>query len=306
MTENNIRTMIYGMIVGEIMGGINSRSNTYDAHIYPYKLVHPFQHDNLSLHLRCMFQLGNSVLQTKMYDKDCVLSQYFLTINRKDCDTIKCSNMVNILKIYREANFLTNHADVLTKLGARGLLKQNSEALLRCVTLIPCGDEIVREDCFITNPFGDCVDCNIFFLKILKNCLLKQPIKLDEQMSTNLNIRKIIFLAKNKLPLDLKYDLNSWSNTLYCGLYVFSHINSFEEGMSWVIKNSSREDMKENAAIVGCILGAKIGGKLYRESVTEKNFTEMTEILGRTGLGNYIDFYINVFEQSFMETVHKK
>ena len=135
---------------------------------------------------------------------------------------------------------------------------------------------------------------------------MKERFKVDEKMPDNLNIRKIISLAKNKIQLDLKYDTGSWSNALYCALYAYFHIDSFENGMEWVITNSSKKDMNENTAIVGCILGAKLGEKMYKENTTKKNFDEMTEMLGRTRLRNDVEFYINMFEQNFTDIVNKK
>jgi hypothetical protein len=306
MTENNIRSMIYGMIVGEILGTINSNSNAFDYQISHYKLAFPFQYYSLSLHLKCMFQLGASVFSTKMYDKNYILNCYLLTVGELDAADLKHKNTVNIFDIYTDTKFSTTHVDALSKLGIQGRLNQTNEALLRCICLVPCGDEIVREDCNLTNPYEDCVSCNIFFLQILKKCLLRERFKLDEKMTDNLNIRKIISLAKNKIQLDLRYDIGSWSNTLYCALYSYFHIDSFEIGMNWVVRNSSKKDMRENASIVGCILGAKLGERLYKERETKKNFDETREILGQTRLRNDVDFYINMFEQSFTNVDNKK
>jgi len=306
MTDSNISAMIYGMIVGEFIGIINSNSNVCDEHVTRYKLIHPFQYHNLSLHIRLMFQLGISVVQMKTYNQGHLLNAYFLSVGEDDRFKIKNTNMINIYNLYNQTKFSMNHKDVLTKLSVRGELNQTNEALLRCIPLLLCGDDSVKEDCNVTNPYGDCIDCNIFFLRLLKRCLTNERVKLDEKMSVNLNIRKIIFLAKNKFPMDLKYNVSSWSNALYCALYAYSHIDSFEEGMRWVIKNSSKKDVTENAAMVGCVVGAKMGKKIEEESITRKNFYEVRQIMGQTGLKGDVDLYINTFYECFTDVANKK
>jgi len=282
--------MFYGILIGDNLGLINKISDKYIERLTVIR--------DLNFTTKCMFELCNHIIENKSYDRykatEIYIELFLKHINLNNTnfkillDEFKIYPTIENIKLYYDSTLLTLN---------NNLLKTN-ESILRSIPLILFDDYNIIEDCYITNPQSDCISCNLLFLKVLDKALNDEPIEIQEHWTDNVNIKRIIKLAKNNIELDLKYHKNTCYNTLYCSLYAYLHFNNFEEGIKWVIQNSM-EDVCENAYLVGCILGAKLGKKIMDEEITYYNMMRILESYKTNKYISNLETYVKTFTELY-------
>jgi ADP-ribosylglycohydrolase len=297
--------MFYGILIGENLGHINKLSNqSCIGNRYIDYITHT---NNMSINLKCMFELCEYVTQNNSYDRFKILQHYFELLLKELYLQGNFKILFDNFKYYfTYENFMIHYNNILVKLYNKELLNKTNEGLIRCIPMILFTTDEIIQDCYITNPIQECIDCNIFFLQILKRCLNNEPIELKDEWTKNTNIKKLIKLVNTDLGMDLSYNQNNCYNTLYCALYAYIHFNIFEQAMEWIILNS-RDDVNENACMVGCIMGAKIGNKMMNEHITYFN---MMKILNNretnkyiNNLENYVDKFTEIYKSKNLNKI---
>jgi hypothetical protein len=289
--------MFYGMLIGDNLGIINKFTNKYIEDIRP---IYSISTGEINFTTKCMFELCNHIIQYKNYDRYKATEIYIeLFFKHTNLNNTNFKILTDNFKIYPTIENIKMYYDsILIGLNNRELLPKTNESLLRSIPLILFDYHHAIEDCYITNPQDDCVSCNLLFLKILDRALNDEPVEVQEYWSENFNIKRIIKLAKNNLGLDLKYHKNTCYNTLYCSLYAYLHFNKFEEGIKWVIEQSN-EDVCENAYLVGCILGAKLGKKIMDEEITYYNMMRILESHKTNKYITNLETYVKTFTELY-------
>jgi ADP-ribosylglycohydrolase len=297
MLTDKFSGMFYGIIIGENLGNINKLSN--QSCIGNKYIDYIISIENMSINIKCMFELCEYVTQNNSYDRFKILQHYFELLSKELYLQGNFKILFDNFKYYfTYENFMIHYNNVLINLHSKELLNKTNEGLIRCIPMILFTTDEIIQDCYITNPVQECIDCNIFFLQILKRCLDDDPVELKDEWTKNLNIKKLIKLVNTDLGMDLSYNQNNCYNTLYCILYAYVHINTFEDAMEWVISNS-RDDVNENACMVGCIMGAKIGNKMMDEHITYFN---MMKILNNNETNKHIknlECYVDKFTEIY-------
>jgi ADP-ribosylglycohydrolase len=148
-------------------------------------------------------------------------------------------------------------------------LREENDFMIRSYPLALLRNyDVVLTDTNITNPNNLCRIVNQIYVRLLSSTLNKRNNKSNLMIDTSLlnvnpTVKKIINLAINKIPFNfLEFNIqknnNNWCLfTLYCLIYCLVHINSFEEAMEWTVNQGG--DISTNLAIVGTVMGAKIG-----------------------------------------------
>lgn len=298
MLTDKFSGMFYGILIGENLGYINKFSNRYIDYITP---THNIPAGHMSINLKCMFELCDYITQRKYYNRFKLLQAYFEILSKELSIHLEGNFKIvfdNFKYYFTSENFITHYDRILTNLNNNECLRKTNEGLIRCIPMILFTKSEIVEDCSISNPSQECIDCNIFFLQILKRCLNEEPVELKDEWTKNTNIKKIIKLINTNFGMDLSYNQSNCYNTLYCALYAYIYFTNFEEAIEWVIRNS-KDDVNENACMVGCIIGAKIGHKMLDEHTTYYN---MMKVLNNGDTNKYIknlESYVDKFTEIY-------
>jgi hypothetical protein len=295
MIFDKVSGMFYGLLIGEKLGLINFNKSEYIDSITEYR--------KLSLPIKCMFEICFYTLHYKTYDRNVMINKYFNIININD------PTYYNLVELRNESvktnihPMMTEEYDkMLSRLFHNNKLQNTSESMIRCLPLLIFDKQDILIDSYLTNPHNDCIECNFIYIKILQRCLNDEPIDVDVSWTKNMNVKKIIKMAKNNIMLDLNYIENNCYNTLFCLLYVYLYFNRFDEGIKWVIKNSSNKYVYHNSSVAGCVLGAKLSKKLMDEKTTYDN---MTFILNHHENDKYI-LYLETFVNNYSQLLKNK
>lgn len=295
MIFDKVSGMFYGLLIGEKLGLINFDNSEYIDSITEYI--------DLSLPIKCMFEICLYTLHCKTYNRNSMIEKYFNIINIDDPNYY---NLVEICNESLKSNILPMMSDHYDKMLARlfynNKLQNTSESMIRCLPLIIFDKQDIFIDSYLTNPHVDCIECNFIYIKILQRCLNDEPIEVDINWTKNMNVKKIIKMAKNNIMLDLNYIENNCYNSLFCVLYVYLYFNRFDEGIKWVIKNSSNKYVYHNSSVAGCVLGAKLSNKIMDEKTTYDN---MTFILNNHENDKYI-LHLETFVNNYTQFLKNK
>jgi ADP-ribosylglycohydrolase len=153
---------------------------------------------------------------------------------------------------------------------------------MRCSPLFPFDNEIIEEDCNLTNPSSFNREAGVLYCDVLNSLLHdKDPEKIvnnalkkvknsqlrDRMEASRLDISKI----------NTKFDFSDkrgWAGHAFtfataAGVQPLT----FNQVMDWTIKDNIRGDTDTNAAIAGAMVGMRIGfSNLLRDKVTTENW----------------------------------
>lgn len=181
-------------------------------------------------------------------------------------------------------------------------INTDNSCLIRATPLVFCniGDALL--DCRQTHCHLVCEDAVSIYIQLLKNCLTTNvqsnydknlataiSTKLEKIKETNIfaSTRECKVLIENVLKRKERIlDMNKSDvlTTLYCGLNAYAFFDTFESAMEWLfsyhIDNKlGLGDSDSNAAIMGAIVGAKIGLRaMLQEKKTNFNYNIVSTI----------------------------
>lgn len=153
---------------------------------------------------------------------------------------------------------------------------QSNGSLMRCsaLALSPGKDyRNVIDDVYLTNPNVINKECGVIYVKILRQ-LLFGDLGIDPLESAKQKpVIQAIEEAKSKKIKDVTKAKGWVVNAFYCAIYCLLNFEDYVDAINWVIKLGG--DTDTNAAIAGCLMGAKIGYPFLIDQRIEPNLTIM-------------------------------
>lgn len=154
---------------------------------------------------------------------------------------------------------------------------QSNRSLMRCSILSFFGEDIIIEDCKLTNPHPINIDSNRLYFFLIRSSSENKgkiaTIREVKKMRLHVDVFKVFVNAiSSKIPSrDVKGKTKGWVlHALYCACWAWYRATSYQDGIDTIIRLGG--DTDTNAAIAGGLLGAKFGlSKMKEEDRTIKN-----------------------------------
>jgi hypothetical protein len=214
-----------------------------------------------------------------------------MKIRNKSLSSLKIPDGVKVT-LFEQPSFKGRSIDFFT----------DNSCLMRATPLVFCNIGDALRDCRQTHCHLVCEDAVSIYVQILKNCLTTKiqsnydnnlataiSTKSEKIRETNIfaSTRECKALIENVLKRKERIlDMNKSDvlTTLYCGLNAYAFFDTFESAMEWLfsyhIDNKlGLGDSDSNAAIMGAIIGAKIGLRaMLQETKTNFNYNIVSTI----------------------------
>jgi ADP-ribosyl-[dinitrogen reductase] hydrolase len=216
--------------------------------------------------------LLRSIVENKGYKRDSVISAYMnwaMTAKAMGKNTRALFKGIKTVRGYSaryKKIFTDTSPDTWT---------QSNGSLMRCSILgFLNNEDVVIEDCKLSNPHQVNIDCNLAYCLIINNT--SQGICNDEILELLRSqdycdtVKEIIEDAVNSTERDVTENKGWVLHAFYCAIWGWYHFDSYQEAIDAII--SFAGDTDTNAAIAGALLGAKLGfDKLKAEERTSQN-----------------------------------
>jgi len=152
---------------------------------------------------------------------------------------------------------------------ASGTNAQSDESLTRCAALALFPGEKYRNvvlDVDLTNPNDVNREIGLLYVKILRELLWGKNGLHPLKEAIIPEIIEVIEQARRREIREISTSKNRWIvNSFYCALYCLFHFSDYMSAIRWVIRIGG------NTAIVGHLMGAKMGYKLFFVPQIETN-----------------------------------
>jgi ADP-ribosylglycohydrolase len=165
---------------------------------------------------------------------------------------------------------------------------QSNGSLMRCSPLFHFTDDIIEDDCSITNPSKFNIEAETLYCDALNSLLYNEdPINIIQDLLAkvkNENLKKRIdgslnFEIVGKITDKEGEEIDVTENRGWIGhaftfaMETLARPLTFTQVMDWTIKENIKGDTDTNAAISGAIVGMKYGfNKLLQAKVTAENW----------------------------------
>jgi hypothetical protein len=148
---------------------------------------------------------------------------------------------------------------------------------MRCSPLFMYSDDIITEDCSLTNPNPFNIEININYCSALFQLYQgKDPLIVYENIKANIKsetIRKRLRSIENDKMVDVTVLKGHCLHAFGFAMKSMIKPRSFSEEMQFIIRDHPRSDTDTNAAIAGAMIGMKIGfAELMKDPVTKENW----------------------------------
>jgi len=276
--------LFYGCALGDSLG--HPYEFVYGRIPYKYELT---SNGSVSDDTEMMMALFTSIVTEDGWKRDKVIQAYTrwvgsgvfdLGVNTRNlfCDGICFPD--KMVQLY-EANMKSE------KTRPIHLWTQSNGCLMRCMPLIFCTHETQQEDCALTNPHPTCLEASRLYFCMIEQCIQRTFTPILELASTIKSndlreaISDAISLADLTQPGKRKvHQKRGWiTHAIYFAVAMYHHsIQTFEEGMQFVIGCHLDSDTDTNAAIAGAILGCKLG---FSNMIQEEKTAHMIDLINQ-------------------------
>lgn len=287
---DKIKGMVYGAALGDALGlphEFHSRTTGPYTGTLQYTLRrHPQRQKvwwdtyigQISDDTEMTIATINSIIDNKGYDNNKVIESYmewagspnsrFLGIN-----TRKLFKGVKTIKGYKKRyNLLFDTKEKIER-------SQSNGALMRAAVLSLFPDNVIIENCKITNPSSVSVEANIIYTRAIKYSLsgyTKDRIyrKILKEITVPI-LKEYLLKAYNGEDVNVDTKQKGWVVFgFYCAFYGLFQFDSYKEAIDEIIRKGG--DTDTNACIAGGLLGAFYGySNLFDEE--RENIITMTE-----------------------------
>lgn len=290
---DKITGMLAGVALGDALGTPHEFfSNDYTGKLeYKVKSKRRFKEPlvgvvgQVSDDTEMTLTLLDQLLEDEGYNQNNVILSYIEWAN-SDCRFLGKNTRALLKGIKSKGNrALGTYRNRYDKIFETDEEKENSQSngsLMRCSPLFPFTEDIIKEDCSITNPSSFNVEANIIYCEALNSLLYdKNPDaivkKIVEKVKTKeLRKRIKIFENNNYEEFDVT-EKRSWSGHAFMfAMGTLIKPLTFNQVMNWTIGENIKGDTDTNAAISGAIIGMKLGfNNLLKDKVTAENWEIM-------------------------------
>ena len=260
--QDKILGLIYGGALGDALGApheFRCNHGVYTGELYLETML-PNKRDILpigsvtddtNMHLTIIKSL---LTNNMVYNKEHIIESYI-----QWAQTEKCLG-INTRKLFNKTKTLKKYYNAIAKVGSE---HQSNGSMMRCGILALYDDEIIKTDCYLSNPNEVNLECNLLLLHWIKDIINSKFKKEDMKQfiinhkTNNDDISNALHMALNKELRDVTKNKGWCVHALYCAVYTFLYFDNFMDSMRFIIE--LKGDTDTNAAISGYLLGAWYG-----------------------------------------------
>lgn len=283
--QDKIKGSLAGVFIGDAAGAPYEFSSSPSVSTWtgkisiPYKIPSRF-HGNRTSSLgqvtddsEMTISLIDSLIRNKKYDRDDVILSYQRWANSHPGGMGKNTRRL-FQGVKTVQGYQTRYERYLPELQET----QSNGSLMRCTPLaIFSSLNPAMEDCLLTNPTNNNLDCEYLYLIAIRNLYLGKSLEeilplLLKSVQTE-EVKLLLDSISKKESRSVKSQKGWVLHAFYCAFYClinFSDFGSFEKCLNFVI--SLGGDTDTNAAIMGGLIGAYLGySNMGQESSTRYN-----------------------------------
>ncbi len=290
MSLDQIRGLLIGVALGDTLGAPHEFRysvplDKYTGSLYletelkqRFQPVRTLKIGQITDDTEMTITLARSIIKNKGYNQTNTTLEYMKWANTPNT-VFMGKNTRQLFKNVTTINGYKKRYGIATNIPINDWSQSNG-ALMRCSILAILNDvNAVELDCAITNPHTVNIKCNQIYVNIIRKILLNKEneLSLDNlyNNATDPEIKTVIKQVIDKTERDIRYNKGWCLHGLYCALYTYFHFDTFgtmESALKWTIQSHPKSDTDTNGAIVGAIIGAKLGlAKIKTEDIMKNN-----------------------------------
>ena len=266
---DKIKGMLFGACLGDAIGAQHERdTNEYNGYIYTDKVSFKnFKLGQVTDDSEMLFALSSSIFdnQNKKYNEINAIQAYKDWYMSKPIDIGNNTRYI----LQKDVQYIQQKHETNS---------ESNGCLMRACILSLMSEEDAINDCKLTNNNSLCIKACQIYHRLLRSLIFNEKIEdIDEIITSNALIKNIFNDAKMKRDRNLTVHKGWIIHALYCAVYFYvNDVNTFQEGIDWIIGKHLDSDTDTNACVAGAVLGAKIGyEKMIQEEKTSQNITSM-------------------------------
>ena len=289
MQLNRIRGMLMGVAVGDASGAPYELRRgqgvpytpviTHRIQIsIPYQGVKTLALGQFTDDTEMSLVLARNILKNKGYNRNSVITDYQAWANSG-------TQMLgtNTKALLKGPTTLRGYQNRYTKIFSKPMTEWSlsNGCLMRASPLALIWDnQVVIDDCSITNPHPINLDANLVYINALRLALQgksrEEIWSLIKPIAQTPEVQNIFTQVETQQSRDMTVTKGFVLHALYCTLWTLKYIHKYEDMLDWVVNQHRHTDTDTNAAIAGALIGAILG---YDAMMLEPNTAENIKLV---------------------------